>query len=140
MNKNQTLTDSIDQLTRKIEEIEIFVIENSDLVSLSRKQIYYLDIINQMKNPTLSEIADKLGLSKPSVTVFVDKLTKDGYLVKVKSDADRRVSHIHLGPNGEMIANLHNTVHDHIERFLTQSLDFEEIEQLTAILSKAVRE
>ncbi len=140
MQKKQTLAESIDLLTRKIEEIESEVIENSELKKLSRRQIYYLDIINQMENPILSELAEKLGLSKPSITSIVEKLVQKDYVVKVKSDADRRVSHIHLGDKGKLIAQLHDDVHSKIEAFLTKSLDNNEIEQLTTLLSKSVRE
>lgn len=138
MKNEQKLVDSIDLLTRKIEEIEVDVIENSELVMLSRKQIYYLDVINEMKNPTLGEIAKKLGLSKPSITAIVEKLVQSDYVVKVKSDEDRRVSHIYLGEKGKMIAQLHDDIHSRIEDFLTKSLDSSETEQLIAILSKAV--
>lgn len=140
MPKRQTLTDSIDVLTRKIEEIEADVIENSELTKLSRRQIYYLDIINQMKNPTLGELALKLGLSKPSITVIVEKFVESGYIEKVKSDADRRVSHIHLGDKGKVIAKLHADIHSRIEAFLTRSLENKEVKQLTTILHKAVSE
>lgn len=139
MKNKQRLVDSIDLLTRKIEEIEVDVIENSELVKLSRKQIYYLDVINQMKNPTLGELTNKLGLSKPSITAIVEKLVQSGYVVKVKADDDRRVSHIHLGDKGKMIAQLHDDIHSRIEEFLTESLDSRETEQLTTILSKAIR-
>ena len=138
MPPKRTLRESIDLLTRKMEEIEVDTIENSELSKLTRKQIYYLDVINQMKNPTLSEISDRLGLSKPSVTVFVEKLVQQGYLEKVKSDEDRRVSHIHLGEKGNMVARLHDTIHERIEMHLTQSLNDAEIEQLAAILNKTV--
>ncbi|MFH2133326.1 MAG: MarR family transcriptional regulator [bacterium] len=140
MTDKQKLVESIDLLTRKIEEIEVDVIENSELVKLSRKQLYYLDIINQMNNPTLGELTTKLGLSKPSITAIVEKLVQSAYVVKVKSDDDRRVSHIHLGEKGKMIAQLHDDIHSRIEEFLTKSLDSKETEQLTAILSKAVSE
>lgn len=140
MKNKQTLVDSIDLLTRKIEDIEVEVIENSELAKLSRKQIYYLDVINQMKNPTLGELSNKLGLSKPSITAIVEKFVQGGYVVKVKSDEDRRVSHLHLGDKGKLIAQLHDDIHSRIEEFLTKSLDCKETEQLTAILSKAVSE
>ncbi len=138
MPPKKTLADSIDILTRKIEEIETDVIENSELAKLSRKQIYYLDIIDQMNNPTLGELAEKLGLSKPSITAMVEKFVQNGYIEKVKSDADRRVSHIHLGDRGKMIAKLHDDIHSRIEALLTRSLDKNEIEQLTTVLCKAV--
>ena len=140
MLQKRALTDLIDRLTRKIEEIESEVIENSALTKLSRKQLYYLDIINQMRNPTLGEIAERLGLSKPSITAIVEKLAQTGYIVKVKSDEDRRVSHIHLGEKGKMIAKLHDEIRTRIEVFFTRSLDSGEIEQLTAILCKAMKQ
>ncbi len=91
-----------------------------------------------MKNPTLGELTTKLGLSKPSITAIVEKLVQSAYVVKVKSDDDRRVSHIHLGDKGKMIAQLHDDIHSRIKEFLTKSLNSKETEQLTAILSKAV--
>ncbi len=135
-----TLTNSIDLLTRKIEEIEVDVIEKSELAKLTRRQIYYLDVINQMGNPTLGELAEKLKLSKPSITAIVEKFVQGNYVIKAKSDADRRVSHIHLGEKGKMIAQLHDDIHLKIEAFLIQSLNEDEIAQITAILGKAVRQ
>ncbi len=139
MESELSLAGIIDILTRKIEEIEASVTENSELNELTRKQIYYLDIINQMQNPTLGELAQKLGLSKPSITVIIEKLVKAGYVVKVQSDADRRVSHIHIGDKGKIITKLHDDIHLKIKAFLTHSLNEQEIKQLTGILNKAVQ-
>ncbi len=139
MSNDLNLTDIIDILTRKIEEIEVSVMENSELKELTHRQFYYLDIINQMHNPTLGELSQKLGLSKPSITMIVEKLVLAGYIIKVKSDADRRVSHIHMGEKGKTIAKLHDDIHLRIETYLTESLDELEVGQLTGILTKAVQ-
>lgn len=136
---SNVLTESIDQLTRRIEEIEVNAIENSDLSNLTRRQIYYLGVINQMGNPTLSELALQLKLSKPSITAIVDKMVKGGYLERVSSDSDRRVSHLHLADKGKEIARLHDDIHFRIEQLLTRSLEKDEIKQLTHLLQKALK-
>ncbi|MBU3914161.1 MarR family transcriptional regulator [bacterium] len=140
MRSELSLSDIVDALTRKIEEIEVSVMENSELKELTRRQIYYLDIINQIRNPTLGELARKLGLSKPSITMIVEKLVQAGYVIKVQCDEDRRISRIHMGEKGETIAKLHDDVHSRIEAFLTTSLSDLEVKQLIGILNKAVQQ
>ena len=140
MRSELSLSDIVDALTRKIEEIEVSVMENSELKELTRRQIYYLDIINQIRNATLGELARKLGLSKPSITMIVEKLVQAGYVIKVQCDEDRRISRIHMGEKGETIAKLHDDVHSRIEAFLTTSLSDLEVKQLIGILNKAVQQ
>lgn len=133
-----SLTKIIDAFIRKIETIEHHAIENSELSRLSHKQIYYLDQIATLQNPTLSELATHLKLSKPSITAIAERFVREGYLVKVRSDADRRASHIHLTDKGKSISTLHNRIHSDIASALTSSLSSEESEQLVHLLSKAL--
>lgn len=133
-----SLPGLIDRFIRKIEEIELQATENSKLSHLSHKQIYYLDQIAQLHNPTLGELATKLNLSKPSITAIVDRFVKEGYLIKVRSDEDRRTSHVHLTDKGAEVSTLHSRIHTTIADILTTSLTPEESEQLVTLLSKAL--
>lgn len=134
----ESLIEIITILIRKIEEIEHYAIEDSELAKLSRKQIYYLDKINHLNNPTLGELAKHLNLSKPSITAIVERFAKEDYLIKVKSDEDRRSSHVHLTKKGEAISKLHDKIHSKIASVLTSGLDEKETHQLVHLLSKAI--
>lgn len=139
MEREYTFIEIIEILTRKVEENEVRIIEQSELSQLTRKQIFYLDVIYQLKNPSLGELADKLKLSKPSITAIVDKLEGRGYVRKVKSDEDRRSSHIHMTEKGNKIADLHNEIHWGIADFFTRSMSKTELNTLVKLLNKTVR-
>ncbi len=138
MQKKCSLSETIEILTRKIEEIEVRTLEESELSDLTRKQVYYLDVIAQLRNPTPTELAQALQLSKPSITAIVDKMVQSGYILRVQSDEDKRRAHVHLTDKGKKVAELHDHVHATIAEYLTQPLDRSGIEQLTEILNRIV--
>ncbi|MCP4753033.1 MAG: MarR family transcriptional regulator, partial [Proteobacteria bacterium] len=125
-------------LTRKIEEIEVRTLEESELSDLTRKQVYYLDVIAQLQNPTPTELAQALQLSKPSITAIMDKMIQSGYILRVQSDEDKRSAHVHLTEKGKKVAELHDHVHTTIAGYLTKPLDRSEIERLTELFNKIV--
>ncbi len=120
--------------TINIEESEY--IRNSELHKLSSTQIHYLDLIRHEGNPPLSLLARKLKVTKPSVTNHVDKLEKLGYIMKVQSEADKRVQFLHLTKKGKEISDLHEQFHDIFAEKLAAGLDGKEREKLAAILKK----
>jgi DNA-binding MarR family transcriptional regulator len=91
-----------------------------------------------MKNPTLSELAQKLNITKPSASVMIDRLKDHGYLIKVKSDNDRRSAHVHLTDKGEKAAQVHTEVHEEIAKLLSKELTKSEKEILIVLLNKAI--
>ena len=44
----------------------------------------------------MSDVAARLEVSRPTATVALEKLEQKGYVTKVPSSIDRRVSHVHL--------------------------------------------
>jgi DNA-binding MarR family transcriptional regulator len=106
---------------------------------LTMRQVVYLDCIHRMENPTPSELARKLSITRASVSVALDRLAEAGYLSKVQSDQDRRSFHVHLTPKGEQYIQLHEQVHQRLADLLTQGLTAAEIEQLTGLLHKVAQ-
>ena len=134
---------TIDQLINiilcKSETIEEEIKLKSDLKNLTAKQLYCIELIHEMDNPTLSEISTKLKTSKPSTTVMVDRLEEHGFLIKVKSDSDRRTAHVHLTQKGGKAAELHADVHTHFAKLLTKELTDTETDILVVLLNKAIK-
>ena len=52
----------------------------------------------------MSEISDRLGLSKPLITQHVDKLVADGFFKRVDDPADRRIVFIEMTAKGSKYA------------------------------------
>lgn len=138
MKKDYRLTDIITMLTTKIAKIEEKTITESRFSELTGKQMYYLEVISNLNNPNLSELATELNLSKPSITAIVDKFEEKGFIRKVKSDEDRRVSHIHMAKTGKEIEKVHSKIHMKISDMFTSKLTDNESKSLINLLSKIV--
>jgi DNA-binding MarR family transcriptional regulator len=122
--------------TINIEESEY--IRNCELHKLSSTQIHYLDLINHEENPSLSLLAKKLKVTKPSVTNLIDKLEKAGYVRKVQSEEDRRVQFLRLTEKGRKISDLHEKFHDVFAEKLVADLDEKEKKHLISVLKKVL--
>ncbi|MCL2403737.1 MAG: MarR family transcriptional regulator, partial [Coriobacteriia bacterium] len=67
-------------------------------VSLSASEAYAVEVIYALGNPTISQFAQFLQISKPNATYKVNTLIKKGYIEKIKSDIDKRETHLHTTP------------------------------------------
>jgi DNA-binding MarR family transcriptional regulator len=133
------LVEIISILTRKVAEMESLSTREGGFSDLSLRQIYYLDVISKLRNPTPTELAQAIGISKPSVTSAIDKLERLWYVRKVHSDEDRRSYHLHLTERGEAFSNVHESTHQKIAQLLTHGLNEEEISQLIGLVYKIVQ-
>jgi DNA-binding MarR family transcriptional regulator len=133
------LNETIIYLSDLIEKILEETIAVSDFEDLTQQQLHYLKVLVKMKNPTLTELARELGLTKPTVTVLVDKLTEKGYIKRVHSDADRRVMHLHIDKKGAKINALREIAHQRMAEKIKSGLSDAETAILTELLRKIVK-
>ena len=66
--------------------------------SLSATEAYAVDVIYLLDNPTITQLAETLGISQPNATYKVNNLAAKGYVVKSTPDGDRRECRLQLGP------------------------------------------
>lgn len=138
MATDYTLTEVLEILTRTMGEMESRVLSGSEFTELSMRQLHYLDLVNRLGHPTLSELARELGVSRPSVTATVAKLAGAGFVVKVASDEDRRVAHVHLAKKGHHIVMLHDQVHQSVADLFAKTLNKRELQELIRMLNKVI--
>lgn len=74
-------------------------------LELSVPQFRTLRFIQVHDDSTLSDIADHLGLTLPSVSKLVDGLVKKALVVRQEAASDRRCLSLALTPAGEAIVN-----------------------------------
>ena len=139
MKEDYILTDIITILTTKIAKIEEEALAESRFSELTGKQMHYLEAISNLNNPNLGELATELNLSKPSITAIIDKFEEKEFIRKVKSDEDRRVSHIHMAERGKEIEKVHSKIHMRISNIFTSKLTEDELKSLINLLSKIVK-
>lgn len=139
MPRTCTLVEIIEILTRLVGEYEEEIFAQFKKAGLTAKQANYLEAIKDLGNPNQVELASKLGLSKPSITAIIDKLSARGFVKKAQSDEDRRSFHLHLTDKGLRIVQMHAETHRRIADLLVKNLSKEDEKQLVAVLNKVVR-
>lgn len=126
----------ISELSHNLGEMEELAKEHYQFRELTITQMHYLEVISRLGNPNITELAYELQLSKPTVTVGVDRLIEKEYVIKVPSDEDRRNSHLHLTIKGKRINDMHEYAHKSFAGLIAESLNEQEIEQLALLLEK----
>jgi DNA-binding MarR family transcriptional regulator len=138
MDTTSHINQTIDFLIRHISQVESQVMQESELADLSMKQMVCLETISRMENPTFSDLALKLGVSKPSVTAIYTKLSEKGYLTKTQSAEDHRTFYIHLTDKGKALQSVHNNLHKKIAQHFSKALSQEELGQFERLLQKII--
>jgi len=136
----KNLIDIISKLSNLIGNTEETAKEQFNLLNLTITQMHYLETINLLNNPNITELAIQLKLSKPTVKVAVDKLIEREYIYKIQSDADRRSAHLHLTEKGKLINQMHDYAHKRIAESFSRKLSNEELASLEELLTKVLSE
>jgi len=95
----------------------------------------------------VSEIAQALGVTMPSVTVAIGKLEKKGYLRRTRCGRDARVVNVSLTRSGRRMNSAHRYFHEQMVRSFLSSFSEEEkdvilraVTNLNTFLAEHVRE
>lgn len=122
-------------LKKRLQEIGA----KSGFSRLTISQFQYIDAIHELGEPAISDIANRLNITKASVTSGVNKLIDMGYLTKTQSNQDRRVFRVQLTEAGmHMISAKYQTLKEY-EEFICAALSPDEARQFEAILAKLVK-
>ncbi len=135
----KALEDIIAKLSAYMGRMEEEAKEQYNFKELTLTQMHYLEMISELANPNLTELAAAMKLTKPTITVLVDKLIEKELVYKVQSDADRRNTHLHLTERGKLINRMHEYAHRKIAEQIEKKIDADEMAQLTMLLEKIMK-
>lgn len=135
----EKLVKIIAKMSREIVQMEEAAKEQFNFKELTLTQMHYLETINQLLNPNLTELASEMNLTKPTVKVAVDKLIEKDLIYRVQSDEDRRSAHLHLTEKGKLINQMHDYAHRRLAELMIKNLEGTEQSQLVALLEKVFR-
>jgi DNA-binding MarR family transcriptional regulator len=106
---------------------------------LTVHQLQYIDAINALGEPSITEIAARLNITKASVTTGINKLLKLGYVTKTQSSQDRRVVYVKLTEAGELLVEAkYQTLKDY-GALIRSALSEDEARIFEEILSRLVK-
>ncbi len=128
--------DTVEMISQLMGELESKAFEQEGFSDITMNQMHYLETISKLGSPTSADLADNLGVSRPSVSAIVKKLIETDYLTKSKSKTDGRVYYLHLTEKGLRFNQLHSEVHQILARRITENLNLVEIDELASLLGK----
>ena len=107
---------------------------NRKLVHLADKDFmktfFWLVLIQQYTNPSISGLGEKLNVSKSQMTSKVDQLAQDGFIKRVPDKKDRRIIRIVLTQEGQDYIKTSKKNFNTSMNQLLASLSMEEVEEL----------
>ncbi len=132
----EKLVQIISKMSHVIVQMEEEAKEQFNFNELTLTQMHYLETINQLINPNLTELSVTMNLTKPTVKVAIDKLIDKNLITRVRSDEDRRSAHLHLTEKGHQINEMHDFAHRRLAALMSQRLNNTEEKQLVDLLGK----
>lgn len=138
MNLEVSLLEMEEYIHKKYKNHIEKIMTKQEFSRFSINHMYYLEYIYTLNNPTFSQLAQALNVSKPSVTAMIKKLTDKGYVKKMNSEQDKREFHIYLTDRGKEILNVELEVYKNFTDRISRYLSEDEIELFSKLVSKII--
>lgn len=113
-----------------IEDIETKSLRSGAFKDLSITEIHTIEAIGLTGQKSMSEIAAELNITTGTLTTAIDKLIKKEYVVRNRSDVDRRIVYIALTKKGKLAYRIHESFHYKMVRSVITDLTDEEVQAL----------
>ena len=128
----EQLNEVIVDTYRSILRVEENILKRSDQTDLSISEIHMLEVVGKGKDRrrTISELAEVLNITLPSVTVAINKLMKKGYVEKVRGEEDGRIVYVSLTRQGRRIDSAHRYFHESMVRSIIRDMTESEMQAL----------
>lgn len=108
------------------------------IMNLTVSQLQYLDAIASSENATVTAIAGRLKVTKPSATAAVNRLIAHGYVRKNPSSQDGRVHFLELTAEGGKLAQLKEQTAREYQEYIQKVLTPVELVAFESTLQKLV--
>ena len=121
---------------RSILKVEERVLQNEKCRNLSISELHLIEKIGEKSVMTVTQLAEKLDITLPSVTAAINKLCLKGYVKKTRSDEDRRTVWITLTETGKEVEAIHDEFHKELVMAIAANFDENERETLLNMVKK----
>ena len=138
MDKVTHLGILIDRVTELLGRFERDALSRGSLQELSYSEIQTLKAAAELGEGKINEIADRVGLARPSMTAVIDKMEEKGLLHRKRSLEDRRAVHIILTEKGAKLNEEHLRIHHIMAEQILKTLEESEQEALIKGLEKII--
>ena len=117
-------------------QIEQKSLQYASFEDLSISEIHTIEAIGMYKPRKMTEIAGELDITLGTLTTAINHLVSKEYVVRNRSEVDRRIVYISLTKKGRLAYRIHRKFHSDMVKECIQGLNKEEEAILTRSLGK----
>ena len=134
MDMYQRLNEVLVNLFHEVKEKERQEIITGEFQDITENDMHTIEVIGQNEGCTMSELAKKMGLTAGTVTTSVNGLVRKAYVVREKSEKDRRVVYVFLTEKGKAAFLHHASFHKRMTEEVLKRVKEEELPVLGKML------
>ena len=127
MDAYETINDVLVNLFNVIWKQEEEAIITEEFKDITNNDMHIIEAIGLSGKSTMSMVAKKLGITAGSLTTAVNSLVNKKYVVRKRSEEDRRVVFLGLTEKGVRAYDHHREYHRQITNAVIEKLDEDEI-------------
>ena len=122
------LNELLVETFQSVLKVEEQMLKSASNINLTISELHLLESVGKSdeKGKTISDIAEDLDITLPSVTIAINKLVKKGYVEKVRCENDGRVVYVTLTKLGHKVDSAHQYFHRQMVRQVTKELSEDE--------------
>jgi len=132
----ETLNDILVILFNDIMDIEEKAIISGDFCDISNNDMHIIEAVGNGEPQNMSTIAKRLSVTMGTLTTTMNSLVKKGYVVRQRSEEDRRVVYMSLTGKGKKAYAHHQKFHHEMIEAVVKDMSPEEEEVLVSSLSR----
>ena len=136
METYETLNEVLVNLFRDINDLEEKAIITGEYRDLTNNDMHVIEAIGIEAPKNMSSIAKKLSVTVGTLTISMNSLVKKGYVVRKRSEEDRRVVFISLSEKGRKAYFHHKKFHEQMIQGVVGDLTEEELDALVRARTK----
>ena len=136
MSHYETINDILVNLFNEIWDIEEKALITDQFKDISVNDMHIMEAIGIEKPKNMSSVARMVDVTVGTLTIAINNLVKKEYVLRVRSEEDRRVVLISLSEKGKAAYEHHRQFHQKMVTAVLEDLNQEETLVLTNALKK----
>ena len=127
------------KLFNDILDYEESVLRASEFKDLTNNDIHVIRAIGMNEKKNMSMIAKELAVTIGTLTISINSLVRKGYVIKERSEKDKRVVFVNLSSKGEAAFSRNEELYDQMVNSMLEDLEDNEMDILMRSLLKVNR-
>ena len=127
------------KLFNDILDYEESVLHASEFKDLTNNDIHVIRAIGMNEKKNMSMIAKELAVTIGTLTISINSLVRKGYVIKERSEKDKRVVFVNLSSKGEAAFSRNEELYDQMVNSMLEDLEDNEMDILMKSLLKVNR-